>query len=363
MTASAVTLPSNFYDTTSPKLLKQPEPQYFWLMLLAAAEAKSTLAAAGMIGMPGREITGGNFAYASELDRLMLAAASECSEAVTVEESLGSGPGHTVRINRPAFSGGGYTEGDRQIGPSASISTTPIDVSGEQSTITLKRVVGPFASGGSVPQPYAIDAMDAKLGVHKLSDIVALHLRRDRMKYADTVCGAYFDEAATAILYVGSQTVDNDYATANAGPCGAELLFRVEESLSTRHIPTFSNGRWKMALHSRAIRQLKSDSIYAAYAKAHADGKNPLFPGYVTTLGRLDLYEVNTIGSTANSSSVTVYRNVAFGPGAVGYGVGKRPTVQPSTDDNYGETAKVIWCAYEGFSCLDERFLVSARTT
>ncbi len=332
-------------------------------MLLAAAEARSTLQQVGGLGLPSREITGGNFAYASELDRLMLAAASECSEAVSVEESLGSGPGHTIRINRPAFSGGGYTEASRQIGPSETISVTPIDVSGEQSTITLKRVIGPFASGGSVPQPYAIDAMDAKLGVHKLSDIVSLHLRRDRMVYIDTVVNSYFNEASTAILYVGSFTADNDYLTAQAGQCSADLLFRVEESLASRHIPTFSNGRWKMALSSRAMRQLKTDSVYAAYAKSHADGKNPLFPGYVATIGRLDLYEVNTIASASNSSSVVVYRNVAFGPGAVGYGVGKRPTVQPSTDDNYGETAKVIWCAYEGINCLDERFLVSARTT
>jgi hypothetical protein len=363
MTASRVTLPSNFYDVTSPKLLKQPEPQYFWAMLLAAAEARSTLQAAGGIGMPGREITGSGLAYASELDRLILASASECAEAISVEESLGSGPGHTIRINRPAFSGGGYTVADRKIGPSTTISTTPIDVSGEQTTITLERVVGPFKSGGSTPQPYAIDAMDAQLGVHKLSDIVALHLRRDRMVYIDTVVNSYFNEATTAILYVGSAAADNDYTTAAAGQCDADLLFRVEESLASRHIPSFSNGRWKMALNSRALRQLKTDSIYATYAKDHADGKNPLFPGYVSTLGRLDLYEVNTIASASNSSSVTVYKNVAFGPGAVGYGVGKRPQVQPSSDDNYGETGKVIWCAYEGLTCLDERFIVSARTT
>jgi hypothetical protein len=315
-----------------------------------------------MLGLPGREIQGNGLAYTSELDRLVLAAARENSEAIAVEESLGSGPGHSVRINRPAFSGGGYTEASRMVGPSTSISTTPIDVSSEQAIITLKRVVGPFASGGTVPQPYAIDAMDAKLSVHKLSDIVSLHLRRDRMVYIDTVVNAYFT-AVTNILYVGDYTAANDYVSTSTGSCTAELLFRVEERLASTHIPSFSNGRWKMALRSRALRQLKLDSVYAAYAKDHADGKNPLFPGYVATLGRLDLYEVNTGASAANSSSVTVYDNVAFGPGAVGYGVGKRPTVQPSTDDNYGETAKVIWCAYEGLETLDERFLVTARTS
>jgi len=362
MTASAVTYPSNFFDVTSPKLLKQPEPQYFWAMLLAAAEAKSTLQNVPGIGLPGRQAASGGLAYASELDRLQLAAASECSEAISVEESLGRGPGHTIRINRPAFSGGGYTEAYRQIGPSESISVTPIDVSGEQTTITLKRVIGPFASGGSVPQPYAIDSMDAQLGVHKLSDIVALHLRRDRMVYIDTVLNSYFNEASVLVFVNPSFTADNDYTSDQAGQLNAETLFRVEESLATRHIPSFSNGRWKMALHSRALRQLKTDSVYAAYAKDHTE-KNPLFPGYVATIGRLDLYEVNTVGSASNSSSVTVYKNVAFGPGMVGYGVGKRPTVQPSTDDNYGETGKVIWCAYEGITCLDDRFAVSCRTT
>lgn len=362
MTVSRPTLPQEFYDTTSRKLLKQPEPQYFWAMMLAAAEARSALQSTGMMGLPGREIQGNGLPYASELDRLMLAAASELAEGIAVEESLGSGPGHTVRINRPAFSGGGYTVASRTVGPSTSISTTPIDVSSEQSAITLGRVIGPFASGGTVPQPYAIDALDAKLSVHKLSDIVALHLNRDRMVYIDTVVNSYFT-AVTNILYVDPYTAANDYVTAATGSCTAELLFRVEERLASTHIPPFSNGRWKMALRSRALRQLKLDSVFAAYAKSHAGGQNPLFPGYITTLGRLDLYEVNTGASASNGSSVTVYDNVAFGPGAVGYGVGKRPTVQPSTDDNYGETAKVIWCAYEGLETLDERFIVTARTS
>lgn len=358
------TLPSNFFTITSPKLLKQPEPQYFWNMLLASAEARSQLVASGADIKPSGNLSEGGVAFASELDRLMLAAASENAEAIMVEESLGSGPGHTIRINRPAFSGGGYTEADRQIGPSTTISTTPIDISAEQTTITLKRIVGPHSSGGTVPQPYGMDSFDMSMGVHKISDMVALHLRRDRMVYADTVVNSYFNSPASGnTLYVGSNTADNDYTTADAGPCGAELLFRVEERLASTHIPTFSNGRWKMALHSRALRQLKSDAVYAAYAKSHADGRNPLFPGYVATLGRLDLYEVNTIGSAANGSSITVYKNVAFGPGAVGYGVGKRPQVQKSTDTNYGEALKVIWCAYEGLACLDDRFIVHGRTS
>jgi hypothetical protein len=167
----------------------------------------------------------------------------------------------------------------------------------------------------------------------------------------------------TNILYVGGATADNDYITVDSGPCDAESLFRVEETLAGSHIPTFSNGRWKMAMHPRALRQLKTDNVYAAYSQYHADGKNPLFPGYVSTLGRLDLYEVSTLNAANNGSSVSVKRNIAFGPGAVGMGVGKRPQVQPSTDDNYGETAKVIWCSYEGFETLDERFLVSLRTS
>jgi hypothetical protein len=362
MTVSRPTLPSEFFDRTSSKLLKQPEPQYFFCMMAHAADARCQLQTAGLLGLPGRAIGGAGAPY-SDLDRLILASESEMSGAIVVEEELGKGPGHSIRINRPAFSGGGYTEASRATGASTAISTTAIDVSGEQMAITLARFVGPFAASGSVPQPYAVDAMDAQLAVHKLTDIVGLHLRRDRMKWLDTVLMLRFDAASTNVLYVGSAAADDDYTTVNSGPCDAEALFRVEETLATANIPTFSNGRWKMALAPRALRQLKTDSVYAAYSQYHADGKNPLFPGYVTTLGRLDLYEVNTLNAVANNSAVSVKRNVAFGPGAVGMGIGKRPQVQPSTDDNYGETAKVIWCSYEGFETLDERFLVSLRTS
>lgn len=364
MSVNQVTLPSEFFDLTSGKLLKQPEPQYFWAMMLAAADARSVLNKAGIqVGMPGRDVASQGLAYASELDRLQLAAASEAAEAVMAIEELGKGPGHTVRINRPAFSGGGYTVANRQVGVSDTISTSPQDISGEQTAVTLKRIVGPFASGGSAPQPYAIDAFAAKGSVHSLADIVGLHLRRDRMRYIDTVINLEFNKASTNVAYVNGATADNDYVDANAGLLNVNAVFDVEEKLASANIPTFSNGRWKLALTPKALRHLKTDSVYAHYAQHDAGMKNPLFPGYVATIGRLDIYEVNTFQTATNSSSVVVERNIAFGPGAVGYGVGLRPEVRASTDDNYAETPKVIWICYEGHECLDERFLVSLRTT
>jgi len=224
-------------------------------------------------------------------------------------------------------------------------------------------VVGPMAAGGTVPQPYAIDSFDASMGVHRLKDIVGLALKYDREAYLDNVIATKFSGASTNIVYTGQATADNDYLTAETGQLDVETLFRVEETFTAANIPTFSNGRWKQTLTPRALRQLKSDSAYAHYAQ-NLGAFNPLFPGYVATIGQLDLYQVNTYPAPVNnSSSVPVYRNIAFGPGAIGYGVGKRPTVQPSTDDNYGETPKVIWCAYEGSEILDERFLLSLRTS
>jgi hypothetical protein len=201
MTISRATLGAEFYDRTSTKLLKQPEPQYFFAMAAHAADSRTQLMTAGALGLPGREISSAGAAYLSDMDRLQLAAASEMSEAIVVEEELGKGPGHSIRMNRPVYSGGGYTEASRLTAATTAISTTGIDVSSEQAVITLNRFVGPFASGGSVPQPYAIDALDATLSVHKLSDIVGLHLKRDRTKWLDTVLMLRFDAASTNILY------------------------------------------------------------------------------------------------------------------------------------------------------------------
>ncbi len=43
-------------------------------------------------------------------------------------------------------------------------------------------------------------------------------------------------------------------------------------------------------------------------------------------------------------------------------GMGRPPRVASSTEDNYGETAKVIWLADLAFGITDSRFFRSVRS-
>ena len=61
-------------------------------------------------------------------------------------------------------------------------------------------------------------------------------------------------------------------------------------------------------------------------------------------------------------SGLTIQHGVMFGPGCVGRASSGPCRTAYSADDNYGETAKVIWLAYEGESLLDNRFTVSVHT-
>ncbi len=48
---------------------------------------------------------------------------------------------------------------------------------------------------------------------------------------------------------------------------------------------------------------------------------------------------------------------------AVLSGTGKLPRVAPASDDNYGETAKVIWLAYLALGLADNRFVTRVAYT
>jgi hypothetical protein len=91
---------------------------------------------------------------------------------------------------------------------------------------------------------------------------------------------------------------------------------------------------------------------------------NPLKQSYISTLGMVEIFvcSTNTV-DTSTVSGVSINHGVMFGPGLVGRvkdGEGCR--VVSSTDDNYGETPKVVWLAYEGQTLLDNRFVVGIHS-
>jgi hypothetical protein len=355
---SRLELPAEFYDITSNVLLTQPEPQYLYAQFFKAAQMVDLSASAGEFGLPGRSVGGNGADYSSaERDRLMLS--NPISSSVVVGRNNMQGlPGHTLRFNRPSFTDSTYTEASRKVATGQSISTTPIAVDSEQVTLTLARYAGPYA--GSAVAPYGIDALDATLGVHKLSSIVGTHLKRDYDKFLDKVQVALLDLGAA--VYPAGMAADNDATSVGMFPFTYQLVNSTERQMDDANLPTFSDGYRCMVLHPIQCEQLKNDPQYARYAMFHPQ-YNALFPGYVGSIGKMHIFKSTTLTSGNNGSSVAIYRGHAIAPGVLLGGSGRPARVAPSTDDNYGETAKVIWLADLAFGLADSRFVRTVRSS
>jgi hypothetical protein len=115
---SRATLPQEFYDINSARLLLPPEPQYFHARLFqvcfnAALQTQGTLG----LPLPGRQFGEGfGQPYPTEVNGLVLSDPLMAA-AMEVVPEIGKGlmPGHTIRLNRPNFANTTYTELSRDI--------------------------------------------------------------------------------------------------------------------------------------------------------------------------------------------------------------------------------------------------------
>lgn len=353
-------LPSEFFDITSAKLLKQPEPQYMYAQLWKMALAKS-LAVPGSLGlMAGRGVnSSGAPVDSAESHRLMIDDPVFGAAIVNVAE-LGKTPGHTVKLNRPYFANSTYTEASREVASGDSISTTALDLSAEQVSITLKRYAGPY--GASAVQPFGLDRFDASVALHSLTELVGEHMKRDFDKTIDNFMVALLDLASSTVRPVGF-SADSDFTTQDSGPMDFEMLTRIERVMDEANIPVFPNGRRCLVITPRQAASLAMDADWQRLSVFDKPANPLLSKSYIKSCGQLDIFKSNTLDTDVNASTVTVHKGHAFGPGVIGSGVGDMPRVAFSTDDNYGETAKVIWLMYAGFKLLDNRFVVSVRTS
>lgn len=354
-------LPSEFLDITSARLLKQPRAQYLYAQLWKMALGAS-LGVPSEVGLPGRSSGGQGGPVDSLESASLMLDDGMASGAISVVPELGKGPGHTVRLNRPVFASTTYTQASREVPAGSDISTTGISLSAEQVPITLKRFAGPYDSINSVVAPYALDRFDAKLSIHSLANMIGVNLADDFDKFIDAVHVTLLDTASSVVRPTGF-SADADFTAQESGPMDFNTISRVERALDEANIPTFPNGKRVMVIDPRQAQSLKDDTQFARYAEFHAPANPLLAKSYLKSVGTMDIFKSNTLDTDTNASSVVVHKAHAFGPGVLGSGIGELPRVMPSTSDNYGETAKVVWLLYAGFALLDNRFVVSVRTS
>lgn len=369
---SRATLPAEFFDITSSMMLVQPEPQYLYAQLtfMADVQAELRMNPDAFSLLPGRGIDSSTGAAVKPFaeNQLQLVAADRIrGETITVSDELAKGNvGSTIRMNRPIFSGGGYSAAARLIASGQSISTTGVTITAEQVSITIQRFAGPYDTTNSRVAPYPIDRFDAQRSVHSLAAMVGVQLARDRMKFLDTVYAGIFDSPASgSVLYPGDPTnsLSTDasaFPVASNGyrPFDADCVFRAEQKLADLFIPRFADGMYRLIITPQQARQLRNDPAFQKMAVFETD-MNPLKQSFVATLGQVEIYQcsTNTV-DTSTVAGVSINHAIMFGPGLCGrVRSGEGCRVAQSTDDNFGETPKVVWIAYEGQSLLDNRFV------
>ena len=368
--ASRATLPDEFYDVTSTKLLLTPEPQYLHARLIMSAVStgfeKSNMQMS--LPIPGRDIPDGVTGSYVGLDQLQFELADPLAEeAIMVVTDFSEGsrnPGHVIRFNRPKFTDSTYTLQSRMVATGSAISTSPIAVQSEQTALVVSRIAGPYDNDNSRVAPLSISVFDAQRMLHSAASIHELHFTRDFHKTIDSIGVALFDNVqSTNVIYPDGMTADNDSAVAGDFKMDLATLLLAEKRLDDLGIPRFSNGRRMAVLTTQQKYQLTRDPEYQRQAQFHKDF-NPLYKGtYVGTVSNTDIHMSTTLTVTNNSSSVPIHYGQMFGPNMVGVGPAQAPKVVANTQDNYGEDTLAIWLWYCAFGTLDTKFGVSIRTS
>ena len=366
-------LPEEFLDMTSARILVQPEPQFVFAMLakMAIGAACSVVPGSPLGITPDRGVPSGGVAYTLPgADRLALASPdAQIGQAILSVAELGQQVGHTVRINRPRYGSGGFTLAGREVASGTAISTSAIDLQSEQVTVTLKRYGGPYDAVNGNVAPFAIDKFDASRSIHSLVGVVGLHMQRDFDRWLDSVVATLLSAGSTTLWPQGF-SADAQSQVVGDMPMDVDLLFRSYETLKLANIPVFPNGRYRAFIGPTAARQLKADPQAAQYVQFDLSKTNPVTaPGGAPTAGWLgqitgvDIYESTTLTATNNAQAVPITTNIMFGPGMMALGCGQLPTVRTSTADNYGESSLLVWLAYFGFTLSDARFGTQMHTS
>jgi len=358
------TLPNNFYEKVSSKLLTAPRAQFVYahgllgalMQSLDLGDLSGSFAGTGHTGA-GAQIAGapvGNL----ENDALKLynGVLSQIFET-PLEPGFVGMPGTVVRFNRPAYDSTTYTWASRTVGPTQAISTTPIGVKSEQASLALQLLTGPYDSANNCVAPYALDKFSAQVGVHKVTDYTGEMLKYDFHRVLEAGVTALLD-TGTAI-YPAGMTADNDITTTNGGALSVEQIARAQKTMDDANLPTFADGYRLLVLPPTGAYHLSGDSQFrdARYFQE----MNIVYRTYIGSIRGFHIITSTTLTSTANTSSVGVYKAHAVAPGVLGVASGIAPTVAFSNDTNFGLTGKVMWQACMALGLLNNAYAYTLR--
>lgn len=364
-------IPSEFYDITSPMLLTAPIPQFPHAKLVISS-LNAALAADGedmALPIPGRDVPQGAYNEYKALEELEQMISNPLPrQAIQVVNDFrpeAGTPGHVVRYNRPRFTNTTHTALSRVVPAGTTIGTSPVSIQGDQVPLEVMRYAGPYNSTTGAPGPFAIDRFDASRSLHSFTKIVEQHFKYDYHKSLDSWLIALLDLAPTAnILRGGGAKDDTDFASEGSHPMDWRLLKRCARKMDDNNVPRMADGKRCVIMSPLQEEQLTTDPEYQRLAKTR-DDQNPLFKdSYVAGVMDWHIFKSNTLTTAVNANTATVHYAQAFGPEAIGWGLGgEMPKIMPNTQDNYGQTVLAVWLAWMAFGVLNENFLYSLRTS
>lgn len=357
------TLPNNFFEKTSDRLLTAPRPQFVYAQGLLGALALSLDTGNLTGGWGGTDHTSssapvGGASFPSLEDQALKLYNGVVSQLFTtpLEQTFVGQPGTVVNFNRPKYDSTTYTWTSRNIGPTQTISTTPIRPLGEQTSMQLQLIGGPYDSINSCIAPYGIDRFSAQTGVHKITDIVGEYMKYDFHKTLDAGVTALAD-LGTSIYPVPGMTSVNDIGATNGGAFSVEMIARTGKTMDDANLPTFPDGNRLMVLPPIAFYHLSGDPTFQQ--ARYFPEMNVVYKSYVATIRNFHLIQSTTLTSTTNTSNVTYWKGHAWAPGALGVGAGERPRVAFSNSNNFGLSNLVMWQACLALALLDNRYCYS----
>lgn len=372
MSVNPLSLPSNFQTITQARMLSEPDSQYVFALLakLALGLAMPLPTPADFVG-PNGQVGGGMLnpmldPVSQQLKLVQDPRVAGLARIFQPKIDLGRRVGDTIRFNRPTWGTTSGTEAQQELAPDQVIGKTPLQISGTQASITIKKYGGPYGSAGV--QPFKLDRFYDNAGLVAQADIVGKHMKRSFDVWLNTTIQTRLINAAgtTNVVRPKNMTDDNTPTLVGAYPLDYDTLLRTSTTMSKTNLPTFPDGRRILFVSPEGMLQLRSDKQFRDAARFF-EQYNTLFNAEVQITPEFVIIQCNTLPVTANTSSININTAIAVAPGVddsggpIGVAVARNPETAFSTDTNYGESLLLIWLAYLGFEVFDNRFVYAIK--
>jgi hypothetical protein len=357
-------LPQDFIDKASRVGLVQPQPAMPFARVLFAAVASAQLAKAMPMGVSASD---GGVMSLEEQQLVLDPIRSQLVEVFDDYRGVGNAR-QTLTIDRQVYSGGGYSIEARTASAEVATSLTPLIITGETASLTLRLMEGPYGSSGTAVQPIGYAPEEVSGNPAKFGAKLFNRLNFDRLKFLDSVLNTLAE--ANAVHIAAGDPTDSLNGTviatvANAAflaagdrPADCDMIARASALLKASNIPTFDNGRYAAFLSTKQCLDISRDPDFKRPSEM-MEKTNILASAYKGSIHGVDIYEVTTLNTATNTSSVVYQKGFVLGKGALGYAPGTPCQVKMNETTNFGKQYLFIWQAVEAFCRLDSRMGVT----